>query len=177
MNQEKGSSPIFCEVQKFRQVWILVLVLVIAGMQWYAAVEQLLLHRPFGTNPVPDVPLTVFCVIFGIGLPALFLFGKLITEVRDNGIILSFAPFHWIIRKIRFMEVKQCEVRTYHPLREFGGWGIRFGCKGMAYNVSGDRGVQIELLNGKRLLIGSQRAEEFLRAIQVKVSEQEGKSA
>mgnify|MGYP001089165244 CR=1 FL=1 len=47
----------------------------------------------------------------------------------------------------------------------------------MAYNVSGDRGVQIELLNGKRLLIGSQQAEELLRAIQVKVGKQEGKNA
>jgi hypothetical protein len=47
----------------------------------------------------------------------------------------------------------------------------------MAYNVSGDRGVQIELLNGKRLLIGSQRAEELWQAIQAQYGEQEGKSA
>jgi len=40
--------------------------------------------------------------------------------------------------------------------------------------VSGDRGVQIELLNGKRLLLGSQRAEELQQAIQAKYGEQEG---
>jgi len=43
--------------------------------------------------------------------------------------------------------------------------------------VSGDRGVQIELLNGNRVLIGSQRAEELVQAIQAKYGEQEGVSA
>jgi hypothetical protein len=33
--------------------------------------------------------------------------------------------------------------------------------------VSGNRGLQLELISGERLLIGSQRPEEFLRAIQV----------
>jgi hypothetical protein len=33
--------------------------------------------------------------------------------------------------------------------------------------VSGNRGLQLELKDGQRLLLGSQRPEEFLRAIQV----------
>jgi hypothetical protein len=37
--------------------------------------------------------------------------------------------------------------------------------KGWAYNVRGNRGVQLELANGKRILIGSQRAEELAGAI------------
>jgi hypothetical protein len=35
----------------------------------------------------------------------------------------------------------------------------------MAYNVSGNRGVQLEFSNGKRLLIGSQRPEDLAAAI------------
>jgi len=35
----------------------------------------------------------------------------------------------------------------------------------MAYNVSGDRGVQLELMNGVRILIGSERAGELAEAI------------
>ena len=174
MNQENKQTPIYREVQKFRQVWIWVVVLAIAGLQWYAAVEQLLLKRPFGDNPIPDILLAVYLVIFGIAMPTLFFFSQLVTEVRDDGIYIRFFPFHKAFRRIAFTEVKQCKVRTYHPIREYGGWGIRVRCKGKAYNVSGNRGVQIELLNGKRLLIGSQRAEELLRAIQAKVGEQEG---
>jgi hypothetical protein len=36
----------------------------------------------------------------------------------------------------------------------------------MAYNVSGNRGVQLELVSGKRILIGSQQAEELAAAIE-----------
>ena len=176
MNQEQGPSPIYREVQKFRQVWIWVVVLAIVGLEWYTAVRQLLLHRPVGTNPMPDIMTVIFWFIFGIGLPALLFFSQLITEVRDDGIYIRFSPFHRAFRRIAFTEVKQCKVRTYHPIREYGGWGIRVRCQGKAYNVSGDRGVQIELLNGNRLLIGSQRAEELWRAIPEEYRAQEGKS-
>ena len=42
---------------------------------------------------------------------------------------------------------------------------MRFGRRGRAYNVSGDRGVELTLANGKRVLIGSQRSEELAEAI------------
>ena len=174
MNQGKGTSLIFREVQQFRQVWIWVIVSVLAGLVWYAAVMQLLLHRPFGGIPMPVFLLVIFWFIFGIGLPALFFFCRLVTEVRDDGIYICFFPFHWTFRRIAFTEVKQYEVRTFRPIREYGGSGIRYVNKGKAYTVSGDRGVQIELLNGKQLLLGSQRAEELQRAIQTKYGEQEG---
>ena len=56
--------------------------------------------------------------------------------------------------------------RVYRPIREYGGWGIRYGKNGKAYNISGDRGVQLELQNSKPLLIGSQRADELAQTIQ-----------
>ena len=176
MNQERGKSPIYREVQQFRQVWIWVVISALAALVWYAAVTQLILHRPFGGVPMPVIPLVVFWFIFGIGLPALFYFGRLVTEVRDDGIYICFFPFHRTCR-IAFTEVKQSQVRTWRPIREYGGWGIRYGRTGKAYNVSGDRGVQIELSNGNRLFIGSQRAEELWRAIQVEYGAQEGETA
>ncbi len=177
MNQEKGSSPIYREVQQFRQGWIWVSVSALAWLVWYATVKQLLLHRPFGNRLMPDIPMVIFWFIFGIGLPALFYFSQLVTEVRDDGIYIRFSPFHRTFRRTAFTEVKQFEMRTYRSFREYGGHGIRYGSKGKAYNVSGDRGVQIELLNGNRVLIGSQRAEELVQAIQAKYGEQEGVSA
>jgi len=165
MNQEKGQSSFYREVQRFRQIWLWAVVLAITGMQWYAVVERFLFKRPFGDNPMRDIPLTIYWVIFGIGLPALLFFSQLITEVRDDGIYFRFSPFHWTFRRIAFTEIKQCKVQTYNPIRDYGGWGIRIRYKRKAYNVSGNRGVQIELTNGDRLLIGSQRAVELWQAI------------
>jgi hypothetical protein len=59
------------------------------------------------------------------------------------------------------METTHAEVRTYSPLREYGGWGIRGPRKRRAYNVSGDEGVQLVLVDGCVVLIGSQRANEL----------------
>ena len=174
MDQGKMKSPIYREVQQFRQVWIWVIVSALSGLVWYAAVMQLL-HRPLDGSPMTDILSVIFWFIFGIGLPALFFFSRLVTEVRDDGIYIRFTPFHRTSHRIAFTEVKQYEVRTYRPIREYGGHGIRYSSKGKAYNVSGDRGVQIELLNGERLLIGSQRADELWRAIQANVGEQQGK--
>jgi hypothetical protein len=66
-------------------------------------------------------------------------------------------------------EIVHRETRTYWPILEYGGWGISYSFfgKGWAYNVNGNRGGQLELANGKRILIGSQRAEELARAIGV----------
>ena len=172
MNQEKKLTPEFREVQRFRQVWLWMLVLAITGMQWVAAVEQLLFRRSFGDNPMQDIHLAIYWLIFGVGLPALLFFSQLITEVRDDGIYFRFSPFHGTFRRIAFSEIKRCEVLNYRPIRDYGGWGIRVRCKGKAYNVSGNRGVQIELLDSDRLLIGSQRADEFWQAIHAKLGEQ-----
>ena len=56
-------------------------------------------------------------------------------------------------------------MRTYSPITEYGGWGIKWGSGGKAYNVSGNRGVQQEFTDGKRLLIGSQKPEQLDSAI------------
>jgi hypothetical protein len=177
MNRENETTLAYHEVQQFRQIWIWAIVIAIAGLMWYAFVTQILLHRPFGDNPMPDILMIIFWLVFGLGLPALFFFGKLITEVRGDGIYIRFFPFHLSCHKIAFKDLKRYEARTYRPLLEYGGWGIRYGFKGKAYNVSGNRGVQLEFLNGKRLLIGSQRPEEFLQAIEVGYSRQQANTS
>ena len=73
--------------------------------------------------------------------------------------------FPLLKRDIPLEEIARWQACTYHPVLEYGGWGIRFSWKGTAYNVSGNRGVRLELVNGKRLLIGSRRAGELESAI------------
>jgi len=102
-------------------------------------------------------------ILLGIGLSWLFYKMKLITEVSAEGVYINFSPLSHQV--ILFENIKNCRVRTYRPIREYGGWGIRFGRAGKAYNVSGSRGVQLQLKNGKGLLIGSQRPEELARVI------------
>jgi len=159
-------QPIYREVQPFRQFWVWLIILGIAGLMWYALITQLLLQRPFGSNPMPDPVLVIFWLIFGIGFPVGAFSSRLITEVRADGIYIRFFPFHTAFRKTAFDQIQRCYVRTYSPILEYGGWGIRFGRRGRAYNVSGNRGLQVELVDGRRLLIGSQQPDELLRVIE-----------
>ena len=78
---------------------------------------------------------------------------------------LRFFPFHLSFHKIKLEDLVKYEVRTYNPIRDYGGWGIRWGSKGKAYNVSGNRGVYLEYSDGKKLLIGSQKPEKFAEAL------------
>jgi len=153
------------ETQYFRQPWIWVLVLFISLLCLYGAVQQIILGKPFGNNPAPDVVLAIIAVIFGIGLPTFMYITNLTTEVHDDGVHFRFFPFHISFRKIALEDIAGFDAQTYSPIRDYGGWGIRYGRKGKAYNVSGNRGVQLQLSNGKHILIGSQRPEEMVEAL------------
>lgn len=165
MAQTINNEVYFHEVQRFGQWWVWLIVLGIAAFQWWVCWEQLIMGRPFGDNPMPNGLLIAFCVVFGIGLPWLFLAAKLVAEVRGDGVFLRFFPFHFGTIRIPLSDVVSFSAGKYSPLADYGGWGIRIGRGGKAYNVSGNMGVRLALSDGTHLLIGSRHAEELAAAI------------
>ena len=149
------NNVIFREVQRFG-LWCYLLLVCVIG---FSGVITL-----FAVPPEQPV-----IRILGIGLPILFLvlfsILKLETEVRSGGLYVRFFPFHIRYKKFAAADLTEYYARTYKPLLEYGGWGIRFGKNGRAYNANGNRGVQLVLKNGKRLLIGSQMPDELVEAI------------
>ncbi len=123
-----------------------------------------------GYNP-PNTTELVIIILAGVGVPiaiaALFYFLKLETEVRADGLYIRFVPFHIHFKKFAVDDLSECYARRYKPIREYGGWGIRCGLsgRGRAYNVSGNKGVQLVFKGGRKLLIGSQKAEKLQGAI------------
>lgn len=66
---------------------------------------------------------------------------------------------------------RKAYVRKYDPIGDYGGWGLKGGAlwnskKGKAINVSGDIGIQLELKNSKKLLIGTQKEAEARRVLE-----------
>lgn len=165
MDAQGGSSTTFRECQRYRGVWLRALVGLMAALGWWALIQQVILGKPFGNRPASDLVVVVLWLVFGVGLPGLFWYMHLVTEVRADGGYVRFVPFHLRWRRFAFEDIASCEARTYRPLREYGGWGIRWGPGGWAYNVSGNRGAQLVLRSGKRVLLGSQRADELAAAI------------
>jgi hypothetical protein len=156
----------FREEQSFRQPWVWACVLgpmllIACGIAW-----QVMSGKPWGSHPLPIAALLWIEVLLAV--IALWVYKmRLVTEVRADALRVQFR-WLWRPRIIPFAEIQSYHAVTYNPLREYGGWGIRYGGAGdMAYNVSGDRGVRLEFTNGGRLLVGSQRPEELARALDV----------
>jgi len=90
-------------------------------------------------------------------LMVLFLVGGMRTTVTPEQIevrigLVGLRVFHQPLGKIA--EVK---VHDFAPLREFGGYGIRWNGKTTAYYFRGNRGVLLRTTAGKQYLIGSDR--------------------
>jgi hypothetical protein len=160
-----NSPVLFREVQRFRQWWLWFVISIGPLTVWLSTYRWFVLGERSGTRQLPDNPQLLLWVLIGIGLPLLFYSARLITEVRTDGIYIRFFPFHFSFLRFGFDSINACETRTYSPIGEYGGWGIRYGWNGKAYNVSGNQGIQLELNNGKRILIGTQQPLDFMSAL------------
>lgn len=166
---------LFREVQKMDQMWIRIVVWVPVVFSWYGAYQQLFLRNPFGNNPAPDWMMLVLLLVLGVLFPLIFDSLKMITEVRKDGLYVRFHPFHLSFRSFPFKTVQSYNVMNYRPIRDYGGWGIRYGLKGTAYNVKGNRGVLLEFAEGskvKKLMIGSQIPEKLSEAVRKAIKTQ-----
>jgi hypothetical protein len=151
---------VFKEEQRFKQTWLIVLlavsILVSVAVITKEYVEE---NSKMTTN---EFVLT----LIGIAISVAFIFFfKLKTNIDEKGIQYQFSPFHLKMKLIKWEEIKKAQVRTYDPISEYGGWGIKGGSfwnkeKGKCVNISGDIGIQVEFKNGKKLLIGTQKKEE-----------------
>lgn len=99
-------------------------------------------------------------------LPIFFM--KLKTRIDEYGIHYQFIPFHRSTKTISWNEINNIYVRDYDPIGEYGGWGLKAGWgkkRGKAINVAGSIGIQLELKNGKKVLVGTQKRTEVEKTI------------
>lgn len=71
-------------------------------------------------------------------------------------------------KRVRYEDIESIESVKYHPLREFGGWGVRFAGQKRAWTARGDQAVVLHMRDGIHLYVGSdkpQRLEERIRAV------------
>lgn len=146
----------FTEKQKFSK-WINYGLFILTVFMLYVSVRAsgtpAFLHVLFA-GLIPSV-----LIIF------LFFIATLTTNIDSAGISIKFPPLRFKNLVYSWKDMENCEIRTYKPIWEYGGWGIRFGKKGKAYTVRGNKGIQIELKNGKQVLIGTQQTEEIDKLI------------
>jgi hypothetical protein len=104
----------------------------------------------------------------GIALPYILSAVRLRFEVHRDRLFVGFVtPLFPLYRKaIPVGTIESAEPVTYRPILEYGGWGLRRSAKGIAYNMSGNRGVQLKMKEGRNILLGSRQPERLAAAIQ-----------
>lgn len=149
------------EVQRFRS-WVLFILMALLLIP-LVLIAVLSIFSAGNSSPIDFGPVLILSVIT-LPLVVLLLTMRLETELSQQGVSYRYAPFHGRKREIAWEQVSEVYIRTYNSLAEFGGWGIRFGgfnMKNLLLNVSGKTGLQLVLRDGRRILIGTRRAEEM----------------
>ena len=107
--------------------------------------------------------------VVAIAVPFLLVASMLqmTTEVTATELRVWFGWIPIYRRSIAITNIPRSRVVQYRPILDYGGWGIRIGRDGeRVLNARGDRGVRLELADGTKLLIGSQRPEELAETLE-----------
>ena len=146
---------IYSEKQRFTAWYMSTLFFVMAGLCLYT------LYRLWGQemNWVHFLA-PVFALVSIVAMASV----TLTTRIEPDAIHVGFPLLGK--RTILKSEIRKAYVRQYSPLGEYGGWGYRVGRSGKAYNTMGDQGLQLELRDGSRILIGTQRPAQLRQVIE-----------
>ncbi len=148
-------TVLYEEKQKFNQKWLWLLLFFSVGIGAFAG------YTEYVTTGSWAGIIASLVVIFSLVVPMALLEMK--TSITKEEIVVTFWPFgRWRIARV---DIAEAQVRTYRPIAEYGGWGIRWGSKGRAYNVRGNQGLQLKLHNGKQILIGTQEPAHLIAFI------------
>lgn len=162
---EQTNRAVYREVQRWslRSRYLLLTLCLLGATGGLISTITILTQDP---RQWASLPVVVICgILVPVGIGFLIWVARLETEVRQDGLYIRYVPFHRRFKRFGVEDLSEYHARTYRPVLEYGGWGIRCGWKGRAYNVSGNRGVQLVFRDGRRMLIGSSRPSELEEAI------------
>ena len=162
---------IFKENQRFDQWWLIALFVIVYLKFGY---DLLLVYRG-KTELNTDTSIMLIFASTVLVLATILIFSlRLKTRIDEKGISYQLSPFHLEAKNIPWESLEDCSVRKYSPILEYGGWGLRgtirlkmfgIGKNGRAYNIKGNAGIQMELKDGTKILIGTQKIEQAKEVI------------
>jgi hypothetical protein len=155
---------IFQEEQKSNLVWLTIVLIIslfsVVAPFAYGVYSQEVLHKPFGDNPVSTgtlIAIGLIAVIIIAVVNWIIIKMRLKIKITSEALWVSYPPLaRW--KKITPEMIQRYEIRTYNAIREFGGHGLKKTRKyGASYTISGNVGLQLYFVGGKKFLIGTQK--------------------
>ena len=162
----KKEDIIFYEYQRLQNKWFTLSLIPINLILFYITFLQLMPNPHWENNLLIKSIIVIFNIIMLL-LSVNTLWINMITVINKEGILVhvKLCPFYTKSKSYSWDDISRAYVRKYLPFWEYGGYGIRFSRKGIAYNMSGNIGMQLVLQNNKRVLIGTRKCQELLMAL------------
>jgi hypothetical protein len=120
-------------------------------------------HHPWGNPPVTDgglIFLTILITLVYLRLITVCL----TTELCPEQFSVAMKGFRRRT-KVPVANIQSVKIVQFDAIADYGGYGIRSGPEGRAYIAHGNQGVQLELENGRKILVGSQRPDQLAQMI------------
>lgn len=159
------NEMLFYEKQRFTQPWLWIILGSVNALFLYGFLVQVVMGKPFGDKPAPDLVL-IIVLLFLFCLTFVMLISRVETVLEKEGIRVRLFPLQIKFRQYPWESISKAYTRTYNPLVEYGGWGLKGFGKNKAINISGNQGLQLEFKDGKRLLIGTKKTIEINSVLQ-----------
>lgn len=146
-------KPLFTEIQQFRQWWLWGILLISSCIPIYILFND--------ENKSLTSTDGIFTLIIVTSVILMMWFTKLETVITTKTIQVKYFPF--VNKTFQMEEIEFMKVIDYGFV---GGWGIRLWTSyGTVYNTSGSKGLHIQLKNGKRYVIGTQKPDELKKVM------------
>lgn len=156
-SRPQNDAILFEESQHFTQwwIWALTLIPIFAGIMAILSVPRAV----WRFEPVLYAVIPIMVLV-----PAMIGFADLHVTITPGWLHLRYTPF-FVNKHIPLAELASFQAIRYSFWR--AGYGIHYApiAYGWVYNVSGADGIQLRLADGKRMLIGTQRPQEFMNAL------------
>jgi len=162
-------KTLFEEKQRYTQWWLWLIIganaVIVIAIFSHALYKQLILGEPWGDKPMSDdglISISLF-VISAMVIMLLVFFNSVLEVVVDKASVsYRYVPLLRKWKRIEREDIQRYEVKKYF-LR---GYGVKRDFHGnKTINVKGHIGIELTLGNGNKLLLGTQKPEEFLLAL------------
>jgi hypothetical protein len=139
--------------------WIaLPTLLVVLGISFYLQNQNL--NSFINVESLPPF----FIIILVLGLLWTI---KLQWTLDQKQFSFIYRPFIWKRKTYALSDIQKIEISKINPLKDFGGWGLRYSTKlGKAYTTQGNTVLRIHLNNQKILNFTAQISPELTELVE-----------
>jgi hypothetical protein len=104
-------------------------------------------------------------LLFVVAILMVTPYGGLRVLVTRHDVTIRFGILGFRVLRLKMKDIVGIEKHEFAPIRDFGGYGIRFNREMKAYYMRGNSGVKITTSDGKKYLIGSDNVDRLATII------------